>query len=67
MQTCVFLLQSVKLGFGADVGQKEEVPLHRPSSAHSESFRHLAPSFLNTQSWVQQGPWLGLKKKKGEH
>lgn len=63
MQTCVFLLQFVKLGLGADVGQNGELPSHLPSSAHSESFRHLASILLKLHVGVQQGPSLGLGGK----
>lgn len=63
-QTWVFLLHSVRFFFGVDVGQKEELPSHLPSSAHSESFRHFSRSFLNSQFCVQQGPSLGLKREK---
>lgn len=62
MQTCVLRLQSVRFGFGAEVGQKAVLPLHLPSSAHSESFRHLAPCLRNSHWGVQQGPWLGLER-----
>lgn len=61
MQTCVFLLQSVKFGLGSDAGQRALTPLHIPSFAQSESFRHLSVLSLKLHCAVQQGPWLGLE------
>lgn len=61
MQTCVCLLQSVKLGLGSEAGQSALTPLHIPSRAQSESFRHLSVFILKVHTGVQQGPWLGLE------
>lgn len=61
MQTCVFLLHTVKFSLGSDIGQRALTPLHIPSLAQSESFRHLSVLDLKSHWGVQHGPWLGLE------
>lgn len=62
MQTWVFLLHTVKFSLGSDIGQRALTPLHIPSLAQSESFRHLSVLDLKSHWAVQHGPWLGLQR-----